>query len=73
MLQACSLSLILFSVYMNDLLKEVEHAELVVQLSSGTYVQQERCTASTRVLSLDYPGLTTMTPCMGQLWRLCTL
>ena len=31
----CSLSPILFSVFINDLLKEVEQAELGIQLSSG--------------------------------------
>ena len=33
--QACSLSLILFSVFINDLLKEVEKAEFGVQLECG--------------------------------------
>ena len=32
----CSLSPILFSVFINDLLKEVEQAELGIQLSSGS-------------------------------------
>ena len=33
--QGCSLSHILFSVFINDLLKEVEQVELGIQLSSG--------------------------------------
>ena len=33
--QGCSLSSILFSVFINDLLKEVEQVELGIQLSSG--------------------------------------
>ena len=33
--QGCSLSPILFSVFINNLLKEVEQAELGIQLSSG--------------------------------------
>ena len=33
--QGCSLFLILFSVFINDLLKEVEQAELGIQLSCG--------------------------------------
>ena len=33
-----SLSPILFSVFINDLLKEVKQAELVIQLSSGKIV-----------------------------------
>ena len=35
MAQGCSLSLILFSVFINHLLKEVEQVELGIQLSSG--------------------------------------
>ena len=33
--QGCSLSSILFSVFITDLLKDVEQAELGIQLSSG--------------------------------------
>ena len=35
---SCSLSPILFSVFINDLLKDVEQAELGIQLSSGKRV-----------------------------------
>ena len=35
MAQGCSLSSILFSVFINDLLKEVEKAELGIQLGEG--------------------------------------
>ena len=38
MAQGCSLSPILFSVFIHDLLKEVEQAELGIQLSSGKMV-----------------------------------
>ena len=36
--QGCSLSTILFSVFINDLLKDVEQTELGIQLSSGKRV-----------------------------------
>ena len=36
--QGCSLSSIIFSVFINDLLKEKEQAELGIQLSSGKTV-----------------------------------
>ena len=38
MSRGCILSPILFSVFINDLLKEVEEAELGIQLSSGKTV-----------------------------------
>ena len=36
--QSCSLSPILFSVFINDMLKDIEQAELGIQLSSGKRV-----------------------------------
>ena len=39
MAQGCSLSPILFSVFIKDLLNEVEYAVLRIQLSSGKTVE----------------------------------
>ena len=41
--QGCSLSSILFSVYINDLLKEAKQVELGIQLSSGKTVRRMLC------------------------------
>ena len=38
MAQGCSLSPILFSVFINGLLKEVEQAELGIELSNGAII-----------------------------------
>ena len=41
--QGCSLSPILFSVVINDLLKDVEQAELGIQLSGMLAIQGKAC------------------------------
>ena len=38
MSQCCSISLILFSVFINDFFKEVKQAELGIQLNSGKMI-----------------------------------